>query len=414
MTTGRPSARTPLQQAIDALKRGDKLEARRLAQMAVEAQPGREETWLVLAAAVEPEDSLQYLQKALQINPESQRARQGIHWALQRQRTTLPDGQQPARLRMVGEPDEGATTPIPVASTQPVRVAQAGHTMPVRVKPDLEATAPHRVEPGSTTPFTDHTAPVAIPTGPVRAASQRRAGKVVRKKTGQSAMPYVLIPALLAMAVVIMAGILYFAMPGGWDTVFADYSAERPQGVLLKPSLTPTRTPTATQTPTLTPTATPTSTQTPTPEPTSTATPVPTNTPEPPPVEEVHNPPPAAGTGEGRWIDINLSEQMVYAYEDDTVVNSFLVSTGTWEHPTVTGQFYIYVKYEAADMAGPGYYLPSVPYVMYFYKGYGLHGTYWHSNFGTPMSHGCINLRTDDAGWLFGWASVGTLVNIHY
>ena len=45
-------------------------------------------------------------------------------------------------------------------------------------------------------------------------------------------------------------------------------------------------------------------------------------------------------------------------------------------------------------MSGPGYYLPGVPYVMYFYQGYGLHGTYWHDNFGQPMSHGCVNLPT--------------------
>jgi lipoprotein-anchoring transpeptidase ErfK/SrfK len=64
-------------------------------------------------------------------------------------------------------------------------------------------------------------------------------------------------------------------------------------------------------------------------------------------------------------------------------------------------------------MAGPGYYLPDVPYTMYFYRGYGIHGTYWHSNFGTPMSHGCVNMQTDEAGWMFNWASVGTLVNVH-
>jgi lipoprotein-anchoring transpeptidase ErfK/SrfK len=51
---------------------------------------------------------------------------------------------------------------------------------------------------------------------------------------------------------------------------------------------------------------------------------------------------------------------------------------------------------------------------MYFYRGYGIHGTYWHSNFGHPMSHGCINLPTEEAEWLFHWASVGTLVNIHW
>ena len=66
------------------------------------------------------------------------------------------------------------------------------------------------------------------------------------------------------------------------------------------------------------------------------------------------------------------------------------------------------------DMAGPGYYLPDVPYTMYFYRGYGLHGTYWHNNFGTPMSHGCVNMRTPDARWLFYWAPLGILVNIHY
>jgi lipoprotein-anchoring transpeptidase ErfK/SrfK len=113
------------------------------------------------------------------------------------------------------------------------------------------------------------------------------------------------------------------------------------------------------------------------------------------------------------WVDVDLSDQMAYAYQGTQLVNSFLVSTGTWLHPTVTGQFRIYVMYRWADMAGPGYYLPNVPYVMYFYKGYGLHGTYWHHNFGTPMSHGCVNLRTEDAGWLFDWASVGTVVNVH-
>jgi lipoprotein-anchoring transpeptidase ErfK/SrfK len=122
-----------------------------------------------------------------------------------------------------------------------------------------------------------------------------------------------------------------------------------------------------------------------------------------------------ASVGNGvRWIDVDLSNQRVYAYEGDVMINSFLVSTGTWATPTVTGQYRVYVKYGSATMSGPGYYLPNVPYVMYFYKGYGLHGTYWHNNFGTPMSHGCVNLRTDDAGWLFNWASVGTLVNVHY
>jgi lipoprotein-anchoring transpeptidase ErfK/SrfK len=105
---------------------------------------------------------------------------------------------------------------------------------------------------------------------------------------------------------------------------------------------------------------------------------------------------------------------MLYAYEGDIIVASYLVSTGVPAFPTVLGQYHIYVKYEYTDMAGPGYYLPDVPYTMYFYRGYGIHGTYWHNNFGTPMSHGCVNMRTPDARWMFYWAPLGTLVNVHW
>ena len=195
----------------------------------------------------------------------------------------------------------------------------------------------------------------------------------------------------------------------------------KPIARLSKPSLTPTPTATFTATPTFTPTPTPTETPTPTATFTSTATPTDTPTPlptdTPAPTEWVPTNAnaviPTEVGPDTRWVDIDLSQQMVYAYEGENIVNSFLVSTGTWAHPTVTGEFHIYVKYRYANMRGPGYNLPNVPYVMYFYDGYGLHGTYWHHNFGTPMSHGCVNFRTEDAGWVFNWADVGTRVNIH-
>lgn len=117
---------------------------------------------------------------------------------------------------------------------------------------------------------------------------------------------------------------------------------------------------------------------------------------------------------ENRWIDVNLSTQTLTAYQDDAPVYSAAVSTGLPRTPTVVGRFRIWIKLRYDDMTGPGYYLRDVPYVMYFYRGYGLHGTYWHDNFGTPMSHGCVNLHTSDAGWLYDWASVGTLVVTHY
>jgi lipoprotein-anchoring transpeptidase ErfK/SrfK len=126
------------------------------------------------------------------------------------------------------------------------------------------------------------------------------------------------------------------------------------------------------------------------------------------------SPPPAvAGSGQ-RWIDVNLSQQRLYAYEGDTLIRSFVVSTGTWRTPTVTGSYKIWIKLRSAPMSGPGYYLPDVPYIMYFYKGYGIHGTYWHNNFGTPMSHGCVNMTIADAEWVYNFTSVGTVVNVHH
>ena len=128
------------------------------------------------------------------------------------------------------------------------------------------------------------------------------------------------------------------------------------------------------------------------------------------------SPPPAPPTGghSGRWIDIDLSAQRLTAYEGNTPVRSTLVSTGLPRTPTLTGKFYIYAKYASSSMSGPDYYFSNVPHAMYYDRGYALHGTYWHANFGTPMSHGCINLPTTEAQWLYSWSSVGTLVNIHY
>lgn len=126
------------------------------------------------------------------------------------------------------------------------------------------------------------------------------------------------------------------------------------------------------------------------------------------------SPAPVQGAPGEKWIDINLSRQTLTAYVGQTPVFTAVVSTGTSRTPTVVGTYSIYVKYLSTPMSGPGYYLPNVPYTMYFYRGYGIHGTYWHNNFGTPMSHGCVNMRTSDAQWLYNWAPVGTKVVTHY
>ena len=203
----------------------------------------------------------------------------------------------------------------------------------------------------------------------------------------------------------IVALLAWILLPVQQTVSAIDHSSDRVAGNLPKPSLTPTNTPE----PTLTATATF------TPEPTWTEIPEVASTsvyqiPALIPTPEI----PENVSGSERWIDVDLTKQRTYAFEGDILIRTFIVSTGTQYYPTVTGQYYIYVKYRYDDMSGPGYYLPDVPYTMYFYKGYSFHGTYWHNNFGVPMSHGCVNMSIPDSEWLFNWASVGTLVNIHY
>jgi lipoprotein-anchoring transpeptidase ErfK/SrfK len=140
-------------------------------------------------------------------------------------------------------------------------------------------------------------------------------------------------------------------------------------------------------------------------EPAPDVEPVPVVEPEPvvPPFDGIflaHQP---AYPGE-KWIEVNVTTQQVTAWEGDVPVMSFAVSTGLPNTPTVLGEYNIYWKLESTLMSGPGYYLPDVPYTMYFYAGYALHGTYWHENFGQPMSHGCVNLETGNAQQLFDWA----------
>jgi len=111
-----------------------------------------------------------------------------------------------------------------------------------------------------------------------------------------------------------------------------------------------------------------------------------------------------------RWIEVDLSEQKLRAWEGGNLAYEFLISSGKWA-PTPKGEFRIWVKLRYTKMEGgirgtkTYYYLPNVPYTQYFNKGYGLHGTYWHNNFGQPMSHGCVNLSIPDAEKLFYWTS---------
>lgn len=124
-------------------------------------------------------------------------------------------------------------------------------------------------------------------------------------------------------------------------------------------------------------------------------------------------------------IEIDLSRQKIYAYENGTKVWDFLISSGTWNR-TPTGEFKIWSKIKSQKMSGgvkelgTYYYLPNVPFNMFFYNdkvpkqvGYAVHGAYWHNQFGKPMSHGCINMSPKEAKLMFEWADTDTPIIIY-
>ena len=316
-----------LKAARTALAKGQRAEARRLAQRAAKIAPSKEGPWLFLAAVSEPQAGLAYVARALEINPDNPTARKALRWIMRRL--------------------------SPKERKEAVREARLPENLVYKIAP-WESLALRR---------------------------------------------------LLSARVFISAVVLAVGVGIWLGNQPAD--AQQPQVASVpfaKASFTPTPTnsPTATLTPTPTNTPTPTATETPTTTPTRR-----------PSVSWTYSLDPEELADEGRWIDVDVSKQEVTAYVGATYVRRFTVSTGTRAHPTVLGQFRVYAKYRAAPMSGPGYYLPGVPFILYFYKGFSLHGTYWHDNFGTPMSHGCVNMRTPEAEWLYNFASFGTLVNVH-
>lgn len=126
-------------------------------------------------------------------------------------------------------------------------------------------------------------------------------------------------------------------------------------------------------------------------------------------------PPRGVRRGE-RWIDVDLERQVLTAYVGSRAVFATLVSTGRGregsELATPRGEHRVWVKLRSSDMdnledsrARENYAIQAVPWVMYFQRGYGLHGTFWHRAFGRVQSHGCVNLTPRDAKRLFDWTS---------
>jgi len=394
-------SREAIMNARDALRRGDMTSARQWAEHAAELAPQNEDSWLILAAVASPRESVEYIRKALQMNPNSSRGRKAMEWAMRRLG-------EPPQVRK--SPENGEQAKVRVEPTKAVRRVDLVTALPTAEALRKGQTVPQRSaslqKPRNRTPWFPILlvitgcivfgfAAYSAMTSPVLASILRLSSRSVELQ------PY---------AAVDIAKPTYTAVPVSPTEALAmgpSIPLERPTDLLPTPMFTRTKEPLPVDT------ITPDATSTPG---TMYAEIVP-DTPTPEYAALVDSPSvPVLGvnTGGVHWIDVDLSQQRVYAYAGDTIINSFLVSTGTWQTPTVTGKYKIWIKLRYTDMAGPGYYLPDVPYTMYFYKGYGIHGTYWHNNFGTPMSHGCVNLTIPDAEWLYNFSAVGTVVNVHY
>jgi lipoprotein-anchoring transpeptidase ErfK/SrfK len=399
-------ARSALDHAWYLVRRGEVADARFWAGEAASFDPGLEEAWLILAALSDPNESFEFLRRALDINPRSRRGKHGVAWA------------EAKTGRLYADYISGFLKP-PVTLYEPTRKEPESTFDYATFADSLEPQEAAFHEPEV---IQKETQVINLVESPPPQPTIIRRRRPPRPLPVEPVNPWaVLLPYTVSFVIFFFLATIWLlsGLPNVRAHSFeSTLTTEELVNQILtqNPLVTPTPFPSITPLPSKTPTKIPTITPTFTPQPVNTEIP-PTPTSQEGP--DSNNIPIQFGDisaetlDDGRWVEVDLENQIVRAYQGDKLLKEFLVSTGTDAHPTVKGDFHVYVKYRYADMRGPGYYLPNVPYTMYFYQSYGLHGTYWHHNFGTPMSHGCVNLKTDDAAWLFQWASVGTLVHVH-
>ncbi len=392
-------SRKAIANAREALKNGAMTEARQWAERAAELAPQSEDPWLILAAVVNPKESVKYIRKALEANPNSPRAKKGMEWAMQRlgekpKAGVSPDGGKQAQGRVLtrseskgGVRSEDVKSPKKRSLILPILLVLMGCAVFIFAAWSA-VTSPvlASILNNTSTPQVESKPPFAQVNIAKPAAAAQPVAQVIAPTVTFTAMPTVTAiqesqPEVATIPPTDIPTLEVITLPT--NTPFVEPAAALPEvtsepGAVYAEIIADTPTPEFSE-PTVAP----------------------------------YVPPQVAVSDGEHWIDVDLSQQRLYAYAGDTLMNSFIVSTGTWQTPTVTGKYNVWIKLRSTTMTGPGYYLPDVPFVMYFYKGYGIHGTYWHNNFGTPMSHGCVNLTIPDAKWLYNFSSVGTVVNVH-
>ena len=373
-----------LKLAMNALQRGDKHAARVWAQIAASLAPDMEEPWLVLAAVARPHASIAYLERALEINPDSQRAREGLVWAHQQHAHEKTHALKRTILR------SSARAELPGPGNSTIRTGKPALQIPPKAIPGMWFSIPLLV---------------------------------------------------LVLAICLIA--VWAFWPGAGSSVSAailGYPGSAQAGHILswlpvslgKPTDTPLPTSTSTPTNTPSPTSLPTDTPSPTPVPTEiasptlipTATPLPTNTLMPtntPPPDDQAAAAQQPSAGGKKRIVVSIHEQHLYAYEDDTLVYSFVASTGSG-NSTRTGTFSILDKIPKAYGETWNFWMPD--WMGIYYVGSmedGIHSLpllnngqrLWGDAIGTPITYGCVVLDIQDSKTLYNWADIGTTVQIN-
>ena len=390
---------------ITAAQYGRHERARRYLEAALALDPAQEDALLWLAAITDDRDRAHAMvRRALSGNPKSRRALAALRWLDQPTADTSapPEGGRPPLFHPPWEPYRAARGPskplppepadledAPRADAGPTALRGAGEEPPEETG---DATTPGAHEDPTPPEGNDGAAGDASdggggarPPGRLPLLPERWPSWVTPRNVAMAAMLFVIVLGSLTLGVLLTD----------------DVQAQRARVALGAITRTPTHTPTATATPTATPTATATATITPTP--TATLSPTPTHTPSPTPTPEwvtaAYRPLPL----EGKWIEVDLTQQMLWAYEGGEVVFSTDISSGAPGTATRVGRYRIQTKHVSQHLVGAGYSLPDVPHIQYYSGAFAIHGAYWHDDFGTPVSHGCVNLRLEDAEWLFEW-----------
>jgi lipoprotein-anchoring transpeptidase ErfK/SrfK len=362
-----------------AIRRGEKAEARRLLEQAAQQNPDDYRVWLGLAAVSKtPQASIAMIDKAAALKPDNAAVLQARKWAEGRLKSAKPASEAlPAPMPVRQLPLPNKKQP-PIVMTEPVEKSAVSRNLLLRRIVGWAAIFGLILALGiltwySWTTWQDDGSLAEIP--PTAEVAQLSEVEVSSILPEQSAV----VPAL--------------------ENATATPNPIQPKNIIQEAGESRPRW-TVTPLPTLTPTPSPTW--------------VPTFV---SPLSETGLLKPIGLFPNERWIDVDISTQSLVAFDGDTPVFETLISSGLAQHPTVLGQFRVWLRYESQTMDGSrlgyDYYLENVKYVQYFYEDYALHGTYWHNNFGTPMSHGCVNLSNADSEFLYNFADYGTVVNVH-